>query len=219
MQCYCFACVVSQYQELSEGRGTYDFLYKPVRPLCEACLHAFVCVWWAGGGGYTVCCVRVCCLLGVCACAHVCACSVGGCLSACVCERVRVGACVCVCVCGSGWRGITITVHSKVSHFCERLNHSIVKNLITRLSVSATAPPLAKQPPAGRRRHLQHSLRGPVTALQRNQPPQALQPARLRQRLHRVRQPSLLHALLGNAAQLSRLRRRRPLSDFEAGDQ
>ncbi|XP_071088193.1 uncharacterized protein [Haliotis cracherodii] len=27
--CYCFACVVSQYQELSEGRGTYDFLYKP----------------------------------------------------------------------------------------------------------------------------------------------------------------------------------------------
>lgn len=27
--CYCFACVVSQYQELSEGRGTYDYLYKP----------------------------------------------------------------------------------------------------------------------------------------------------------------------------------------------
>ncbi|XP_050417182.1 uncharacterized protein LOC126830813 [Patella vulgata] len=26
--CYCFACVVSQYQELTEGRGTYDFLYK-----------------------------------------------------------------------------------------------------------------------------------------------------------------------------------------------
>ena len=29
-QCYCFACVVSQYQELSEGRGTYEYLYKPV---------------------------------------------------------------------------------------------------------------------------------------------------------------------------------------------
>ncbi|KAK7097678.1 uncharacterized protein [Littorina saxatilis] len=29
--CYCFACVVSQYQELSEGRGTYDYLYKPRR--------------------------------------------------------------------------------------------------------------------------------------------------------------------------------------------
>ncbi|CAC5381743.1 unnamed protein product [Mytilus coruscus] len=27
--CYCFACVVSQYQELSEGRGTYEYLYKP----------------------------------------------------------------------------------------------------------------------------------------------------------------------------------------------
>ncbi|ESO89544.1 hypothetical protein LOTGIDRAFT_165135 [Lottia gigantea] len=27
--CYCFACVVSQYQELTEGRGTYEFLYKP----------------------------------------------------------------------------------------------------------------------------------------------------------------------------------------------
>ena len=99
------------------------------------------------------------------------------------------------------------------------LNHAIVKNLITRLSVSPTAPPLAKQPPAGRRRHLQHSLRGPATALQRNQPPQALQPARLRQRLYRVRQPSFLYARLGHVAQLSRLRGRRPLSDFEAGDQ
>ncbi|KAL4230399.1 Peptidase M13 [Mactra antiquata] len=29
--CYCFTCVVSQYQELSDGRGTYDFLYKPQR--------------------------------------------------------------------------------------------------------------------------------------------------------------------------------------------
>lgn len=29
--CYCFTCVVSQYQELSDGRGTYDFLYKPRR--------------------------------------------------------------------------------------------------------------------------------------------------------------------------------------------
>lgn len=29
--CYCFACVVSQYQELSEGRGTYEYLYKPHR--------------------------------------------------------------------------------------------------------------------------------------------------------------------------------------------
>ncbi|XP_076467883.1 uncharacterized protein LOC143298801 [Babylonia areolata] len=29
--CYCFACVVSQYQELTEGRGTYDYLYKPRR--------------------------------------------------------------------------------------------------------------------------------------------------------------------------------------------
>lgn len=29
-QCYAFACVVSQYQELSEGRGTYEYLYKPV---------------------------------------------------------------------------------------------------------------------------------------------------------------------------------------------
>ncbi|XP_069131238.1 uncharacterized protein [Argopecten irradians] len=27
--CYCFACVVSQYQELAEGRGTYEYLYKP----------------------------------------------------------------------------------------------------------------------------------------------------------------------------------------------
>ena len=90
--------MVSQYQELSEGRGTYDFLYKPVRPLCEACLH-------------TVCCVRVCCLLGVCTCAHVCACSVGGCLSVCVSVWVRV----CVCVGGSGWRGIAITVKCHAS--------------------------------------------------------------------------------------------------------
>nr|KAI8756979.1 hypothetical protein BgiMline_010494 [Biomphalaria glabrata] len=29
--CYCFACVVSQYQELSEGRGTYEYLFKPWR--------------------------------------------------------------------------------------------------------------------------------------------------------------------------------------------
>ncbi|CAL1539993.1 unnamed protein product, partial [Lymnaea stagnalis] len=29
--CYCFACVVSQYQELTEGRGTYEFLFKPWR--------------------------------------------------------------------------------------------------------------------------------------------------------------------------------------------
>ncbi|KAK3606394.1 hypothetical protein CHS0354_042039 [Potamilus streckersoni] len=29
--CYCFACVVSQYQELSDGRGTYEYLYKPIR--------------------------------------------------------------------------------------------------------------------------------------------------------------------------------------------
>lgn len=29
--CYCFTCVVSQYQELSDGRGTYDYLYKPHR--------------------------------------------------------------------------------------------------------------------------------------------------------------------------------------------
>ncbi|CAG5123581.1 unnamed protein product [Candidula unifasciata] len=27
--CYCFACVVSQYQELSEGRGTFEYLFKP----------------------------------------------------------------------------------------------------------------------------------------------------------------------------------------------
>lgn len=29
--CYCFICVISQYQELSNGRGTYDYLYKPRR--------------------------------------------------------------------------------------------------------------------------------------------------------------------------------------------
>ncbi|XP_059157723.1 uncharacterized protein LOC131942053 [Physella acuta] len=29
--CYCFACVVSQYQELTEGRGTYEFIFKPWR--------------------------------------------------------------------------------------------------------------------------------------------------------------------------------------------
>ncbi|PVD35281.1 hypothetical protein C0Q70_06563 [Pomacea canaliculata] len=45
-QCYCFACVVSQYQELSEGRGTYEFLYKPRRrqhlsqPLADGDLYS-----------------------------------------------------------------------------------------------------------------------------------------------------------------------------------
>ena len=29
-QCYCFTCVVSQYQELADGRGTYDYFYKQV---------------------------------------------------------------------------------------------------------------------------------------------------------------------------------------------
>ncbi|XP_025087389.1 uncharacterized protein LOC112560041 [Pomacea canaliculata] len=44
--CYCFACVVSQYQELSEGRGTYEFLYKPRRrqhlsqPLADGDLYS-----------------------------------------------------------------------------------------------------------------------------------------------------------------------------------
>lgn len=33
--CYCFSCVVSQYQELSEGRGTYDYLYKPQHRRCR----------------------------------------------------------------------------------------------------------------------------------------------------------------------------------------
>lgn len=29
--CYCFTCVVSQYQELTDGRGTYDYFYKQHR--------------------------------------------------------------------------------------------------------------------------------------------------------------------------------------------
>lgn len=43
-QCYCFACVVSQYQELSEGRGTYEFLYKPVSRSSYTLTTQVVCV-------------------------------------------------------------------------------------------------------------------------------------------------------------------------------
>ncbi|XP_052077628.1 uncharacterized protein LOC127715580 isoform X1 [Mytilus californianus] len=39
--CYCFACVVSQYQELSEGRGTYEYLYKPRTHRSHRCRQDF----------------------------------------------------------------------------------------------------------------------------------------------------------------------------------